>query len=63
MLDPKERAEKIRNAPNNTTRVFHKLTPEEREQRIKNALEREKHPGLSSSDEYAFLRNTESSGK
>lgn len=62
MIDPKERAEKIRNAPRNTSRRFRILTPEQREQRRRQALDHDNDAGMSSTDEYVYQRHREIDG-
>ncbi len=62
MLTPKERSEKIRSAPKNSRR-FLKVSREEYEKHVKRALEHEKDGGLSSVDEYVFLKHKEADGK
>lgn len=61
-MDPKERAEKIRNAPSHSTRIFRKLPPKKREERIRKALEHDNDAGLSAVDEYVYLKNKETNG-
>lgn len=63
MLTPKERAEKIKAAPKHSTRILRKLSPEEHEKHLRHALEHDNDAGMSSADEYAFLKQREASGK
>lgn len=64
MITPKEKAEKIRSAPRHSERIFRNLTPEQREQHAKKALEHENDPGrMSSVDEYVYLKKCEADGK
>lgn len=55
-MDPRERAEKIRNAPSNSRRFIRKMTPEERDTHVRKALEHENDSGMSAVDEYVYLK-------
>lgn len=63
MISPKERTEKIRSAPRNSERYFRKLTPEEKEKHLREALDHDKDAGLSSVDEYVYLKQKEADGR
>lgn len=63
MLPVEERMEKIRSAPKHSTRILRKRTPEEKEQRRRQAMEHDNDAGLSSVDEYVFLKHREVAGK
>lgn len=63
MLSPKERAEKIRQGPRNSNRWIRKLTPEQKQERLQNALKHDKERGLSSSEEYVYLKQKETEGR
>ncbi|MDR1612767.1 MAG: hypothetical protein LBT97_08280 [Planctomycetota bacterium] len=59
MMDPSELAEKIRNAPSNSTRIFRKLPPKKQEERIRKALDHDNDAGMSAVDEYVYLKQKE----
>ena len=63
MISPKERAEKIRSAPRNSERFIRKMTPEEHEKHLRRALEHDNDAGMSSTDEYVYLKHKETNGK
>lgn len=63
MITPRERAEKIRNAPKNTSLRFKKMTPEEREKHRRQAVEHDNDAGMSSTDEFVFQRRREVDGQ
>lgn len=59
MITPEERAEKIRNAPSNSSRIFRKMSPQQQQERVHQALHHTNDAGMSSADEYAYLRRKE----
>ncbi|MCC8109176.1 MAG: hypothetical protein LIQ30_09070 [Planctomycetes bacterium] len=63
MIDPKERAEKIRQAPRNSERYFRKLSEKKKEEELQHALHHDNDSGLSSVDEFVYLKKRESEGK
>lgn len=63
MLTHKEKTEKIKKAPSNSGRFLKPLPPEEHDKRLRRALEHDNDAGLSSVDEYVFLKNKEANGK
>ena len=63
MLPANERIEKIRSAPKHSTRILRKRTPEEKELRLRQALEHDNDAGLSAVDEYVFLKHKETAGR
>ena len=62
-MDPKERAEKIRQAPRNSERFFRKMSPKKKEEELRHALDHDNDSGLSSVDEYVYLKKQEADGK
>lgn len=63
MITPKERTEKMRSAHKNSERYFRKLAPEEKEKHLREALDHDKDAGLSSVDEYVYLKRKETDGR
>ena len=63
MMTPKERAEKIRSAPRNSERFYRNMTPEQKEKHTRRILEHEQDAGMTSTDEYAYLKKQEAEGK
>lgn len=62
MITPQEKAEKMRQASKTTGR-FIKKHPEAHDKRMKEALEHEHDAGLSSVDEYVYLKKNQVEGK
>ncbi len=63
MITPKERSEKIRKAPSNSTRFFRAVTSDQRKEHAHQAMEHANDAGMSSTDEYVFLKTREVAGK
>lgn len=63
MIRPEERIEKIRKAPSNSGRWLKGLSKEKHDEHIQHALQHDNDAGMSSTDEYVYLRSKEVSGR
>lgn len=63
MIHPKEKAEKMRQAPSNSGRWIKKMSAEKRTEHVTRALQHDNDAGLSSTDEYVYLKQKEVEGK
>ena len=63
MITPKEKTQKIKMAPSNSQRFLKKMTPEQHEKHLRHALEHDNDAGMSSVDEYVYLKHKETNGK
>lgn len=63
MIHPTEKAEKMRQAPSNTRIWTRQMNSERRAVHLKKALHHEDGAGLSSTDEFVFLKQKEVDGK
>lgn len=63
MIHPKDRAEKIRQAPSNSGRWIKKMPQEKKEEHLAHALHHDNDAGMSSTDEFVYLRKQETEGR